>query len=121
MTKQQIIQSLEGKRVFLAGEWHTVTNGQIKNQLGPFLLNENGNLQKLLKSSNEQQRFNKERLERLHNHKSLTFGNPQNIQEANMLEMLASFSPEERTKLLGNLYKIWFNDQQRELGRMGGW
>ena len=120
MTKQQIIQSLEGKRVFLAGEWHTVTNGQTKNNLGAFLLNENGNLEKLLKSSNEQQKFNNERLELLGS-AMIHFAKPKQPQEKQMLDMLGRFSPADRTKFLGNLYEKWYNDQQKELARVGGW
>lgn len=55
---------------------------------------------------------------------NLQFSGPQSVQQMDALDYFETLSSEKRTELLGELYArytVWYNDQQKELARVGGW
>lgn len=70
--------------------------------------------------------YDKERLTLLLNDNaiSLQFAKPQSVQQMDALDYFKTLSPEKCTELLGEIYThyaVWYNDQQKELAKVGGW
>lgn len=77
-------------------------------------------------------KFNKMRLEMLYRPSanpgpqwsvSVVFAPAKNSDERQVLQLLNDLSPEARTELLGQMYRIhsvWYNDQQRHLQKVAG-